>query len=61
MCIRDSDNSESDIAYYYGVSSFPFFVVIDDSGIVILRIPGRLGVETLEQLLDAISQLGVRN
>lgn len=48
------DTPSSQIAAAYGVNSFPFFIVINDVGQVALRLPGRLGVETLVELLDAI-------
>ncbi|MEC7884732.1 MAG: TlpA disulfide reductase family protein [Chloroflexota bacterium] len=49
------DNSNSDIARAIGVSSFPFYVVIDSTGNVSLRIAGRIGVERLERLFAFIS------
>ena len=51
------DNSNSDIARAMGVSSFPFFVVIDSKGDVSLRIAGRLGIEALERLFELISTI----
>ena len=55
------DNPSSQIATAYGISSFPFFIVINDKGEIALRIPGRLGVETLSRLLDAIGDMGEEN
>ncbi len=58
------DTPSSQIANAYGVNSFPFFIVINDEGKVVLRLPGRLGVETLVKLLDAIDEMdetGVEN
>jgi len=52
------DTPSSQIATAYGISSFPFFIVINDKGEIALRIPGRLGVETLSRLLDAIGDMG---
>ena len=58
------DTPSSQIAHAYGVNSFPFFIVINDKGKVLLRLTGRLGVETLLKLLDAIDETdetGVEN
>ena len=55
------DTPSSQIATAYGISSFPFFIVINDKGEIALRIPGRLGVETLSRLLDAIGDMGEEN
>ena len=55
------DTSSSQIATALGVSSFPFFIVLNDKGEIALRIPGRLGVETLKKLLDAIGDMGGEN
>ncbi len=55
------DTPSSQIATAYGVSSFPFFIVINDRGEIVLRMPGRLGVETLGRLLDAIGDMGEEN
>ena len=55
------DTPSSQIATAYGVSSFPFFIVINDKGELALRMPGRLGVETLSRLLDAIGDMGEEN
>ena len=55
------DTPSSQIATAYGISSFPFFIVINDKGEIALRIPGRLGVETLSRLLDAIGDMGGEN
>ena len=55
------DTPSSQIATAYGVTSFPFFIVINDKGELALRMPGRLGVETLSRLLDAIGDMGEEN
>tara|TARA_B100000745_G_scaffold160364_1_gene104927 strand:- start:190 stop:453 length:264 start_codon:yes stop_codon:yes gene_type:complete len=55
------DTPSSQIATAYGVSSFPFFIVINDKGELVLRMPGRLGLETLSRLLDAIGDMGEEN
>jgi|TARA_B100002003_G_C14146645_1_gene551369 thiol-disulfide isomerase/thioredoxin len=55
------DTPSSQIATAYGVSSFPFFIVVNDRGEIALRMPGRLGVETLGRLLDAIGDMGEEN
>ena len=58
------DTPSSEIANAYGVNSFPFFIVINDKGEVVLRLPGRLGVETLVKLLNAIEEMdetGIEN
>lgn len=55
------DTPSNQIATAYGVSSFPFFIVINDRGEIALRMPGRLGTETLGRLLDAIGDMGEKN
>ena len=55
------DTPSSQIATAYGISSFPFFIVINDKGEIALRMPGRLGLETLSRLLDAIGDMGGEN
>ena len=55
------DTPSSQIATAYGISSFPFFIVINDKGEIALRMPGRLGIETLSRLLDAIGDMGEEN
>ena len=55
------DNPDSVIADIFGVNSFPFFIVIDQAGDIALRIPGRMGVDTLERLIEALSGLESRN
>ena len=55
------DTSSSPIGTALGVSCFPFFIVLNDKGEIALRIPGRLGVETLKKLLDAIGDMGGEN
>ena len=49
------DNSDSDIARAMGVSSFPFFIVIDSNGDVSLRVAGRLGIDGLERIFELIT------
>ena len=49
------DDAESKIANVFGVTSFPYFVVIDSRGYVALRMPGRIGPDMLERLVEALS------
>lgn len=55
------DTPSNQIATALGVSSFPFFIVLDDKGEIALRIPGRLGLESLTRLLEAIGDMGEEN
>ena len=44
------DTAQSEIAIHYGVTSYPFFILIDDKGNIQSRRPGRLGIEGFENL-----------
>ena len=44
------DTAQSEIAIHYGVTSYPFFILIDDKGNIQSRLPGRLGIEGFENL-----------
>ena len=50
------DTIESDIADSLGVNIFPFFVVIDENGIVKLRLAGRIGTDAIEHLISDLSK-----
>ena len=50
------DTIESDIADSLGVNIFPFFVVIDEKGIVRLRLAGRIGIDGMERLISDLSK-----
>ena len=45
------DTEGFDFARAYGLSGFPYWVVLDGDGVVLTRISGRLGVEPVEALL----------
>ena len=55
------DSPGSAIADIFGVNSFPFFIVIDQAGDIALRVPGRMGVDTLERLIEALADLESQN
>jgi len=48
--VADADGSA---AQAYGLSSFPYWVVVDGSGQVVLRVTGELTPDQLDQLVDA--------
>jgi|TARA_B110000263_G_C15250805_1_gene483991 thiol-disulfide isomerase/thioredoxin len=50
------DTIESDIADSLGVNIFPFFVVIDENGIVRLRLAGRMGTDGMGRLISDLSK-----
>jgi thiol-disulfide isomerase/thioredoxin len=47
------DDRESSAAVAYGLSAFPYFVVLDADGDVVTRTSGELTIEQLEQLVVA--------
>ena len=47
---------ESDIADYLGVNIFPSFVIIDENGIVTLRLAGRIGSEGFKSLISELDK-----
>lgn len=47
------DSEDDAAARAYGLSAFPYFVVIDADGNVVTRISGELDSSQLEALLDA--------
>jgi thiol-disulfide isomerase/thioredoxin len=47
------DDEQSSAANAYGLSSYPFFVVLDTSGDVVVRASGELSTDGWEQLLEA--------
>ena len=50
------DTIESDIADYLGVNIFPSFVIIDENGIVTLRLAGRIGSEGFKSLISELDK-----
>jgi cytochrome c biogenesis protein CcmG/thiol:disulfide interchange protein DsbE len=48
-----ADSAEGAAARAYGLSSFPYFVVVDAEGQVVVRASGELSVEAFDQLVDA--------
>tara|TARA_A100001037_G_C15119151_1_gene622917 strand:+ start:358 stop:1065 length:708 start_codon:yes stop_codon:yes gene_type:complete len=50
------DTIESDIAHYLGVNIFPSFVIIDENGIVTLRLAGRIGPEGFKSLISELDK-----
>ena len=55
------DNEKSDISFHYGVSSYPFFILIDDKGKILSRKPGRIGVEGFQNLFRNIEKIRTDN
>lgn len=55
------DTSDSDIAKALGVSSFPFFIAFDAKGEIIVRLPGRLGITGLSNLIKIMSDIKTEN
>ena len=51
------DTSQSEIAIHYGVTSYPFFILIDDKGNIQSRRPGRLGIEGFENLFSNLEKV----
>ncbi|MCB1248786.1 MAG: TlpA family protein disulfide reductase [Acidimicrobiales bacterium] len=47
------DNEQGEAAQAYGLSGFPFFVVVDAQGKVVQRASGELEISQFEQLLEA--------
>lgn len=45
------DTADSEIARAYGLSAFPFWVVVDGDGVVLVRNEGGLGVDAVDALL----------
>lgn len=45
------DDAASSISTAYGLSGTPFYVVLDGSNNVVLRVSGRIGIGALEQLV----------
>ncbi len=52
------DSETSEIAGAYGVSSFPFWVVLDSDGLVVARVTGELPVEQLDLLVALATGTG---
>jgi cytochrome c biogenesis protein CcmG/thiol:disulfide interchange protein DsbE len=48
-----ADDQNKQIADAYGVSGFPFFVVVDAQGRVVARTSGELPIEQFNQLIDS--------
>lgn len=46
------DTAEFDVANAYGLSTFPYWVVLDGNGVVLTRISGGLGTEAVAALLS---------
>ena len=52
------DDELSTIANSYGLSGFPFYVLLDGAGNVVQRIGGELGADTVGVLLENLAVLG---
>ncbi|MCB0976528.1 MAG: redoxin family protein [Acidimicrobiales bacterium] len=48
-----ADSQDLDALRLFGVSSFPYFVVVDDTGKVLIRTSGELTMETFDSLVEA--------
>ncbi len=49
------DNADFAVANAYGLSSFPYWVVLDGDGVVLTRISGGLGIQAVEGLLGSLA------
>ena len=49
-----TDTPDSKIAEALGVSAFPFMVLIDDQGTVVLRVVGRIGKDGFQDIIDLV-------
>jgi thiol-disulfide isomerase/thioredoxin len=45
------------IAGQIGASAFPFWMVTDGEGTVLVRIPGAIGIETVEQIFTSLDEM----
>lgn len=45
------------IAAQIGASAFPFWMVTDGEGTVLVRIPGAIGIETVEQIFTSLDEM----
>lgn len=48
------DDSDSTILNSFGVTRFPFWVVVDGNGTVVDRVSGAVTIETLNQMVDSV-------
>ena len=53
------DDATSTIGGVYGLSSFPYYVLVDGSGVIVQRISGEQDPETVGVLLEALALTGV--
>jgi thiol-disulfide isomerase/thioredoxin len=51
------DTHQSDIANHFGVTSYPYFILIDDDGKIQSRRPGRLGINGIESLFGYLEKV----
>ena len=51
------DTPQSDIANHFGVTSYPYFILIDDDGKIQSRRPGRLGINGIESLFGYLEKV----
>jgi hypothetical protein len=49
------DNDANAILNSFGVTRFPFWVVVDGNGTVVDRVTGAVTVETLNQMVDSVT------
>jgi hypothetical protein len=50
-------DEELTIASQLGSSAFPFWMVTDGSGTVLVRIPGAIGIDSVEQIFAQLDEL----
>lgn len=46
------DSSRNEVATAFGLSAYPFWVVVDAEGVVVEQLSGQLGIEQIETLID---------
>lgn len=51
------DTADNQAGIAYGLSAYPFWVVLDPDGVVLARTTGSLPLETVEALFDDLAQL----
>ena len=49
------DDPTSSLAQAYGLTSFPFWVLVDDDGTVTRRLAGALPADQLDQIATSLS------
>ena len=50
-------DDDTSIAGQLGASAFPFWMVTDGEGTVLVRIPGAIGIDTVEQIFTSLEEM----